>query len=132
MVSNVSMLKQFVEEIHPRIETLLVYHNRPLTIVYDSPINLPQHLLAKDGNIAIRISKDGLCNEIMEHTSKPLATTSANIFGENYTFDLEDLPKQLLADVDLVVSNNAQVLVNQKASVIARFDQKGELEILRE
>lgn len=132
LVSNISMLKQFVEDIHPRIETLLVYHNRPLTIVYDSPRNLPQHLLAKDGTIAIRISKDGLCNEIMEHTGKPLAITSAKIFGKNHALEFEDLPKQLLSNVDFVVSNSAQLQVNTQASVIARFNQKGELEILRE
>jgi len=41
LVDSIEMLKNYVEHIHPRIETLLMYHTKPLTVVYDQAKNLP-------------------------------------------------------------------------------------------
>ena len=41
LVDSLGMLREYVEHLHPRIETLLVYHVRPLTIVMDQARNLP-------------------------------------------------------------------------------------------
>ena len=46
LVSSLQMLKRYVEQVHPRVETLLAFHERPLTIMYDCGINLPQRVLA--------------------------------------------------------------------------------------
>ena len=42
LVDSIDMLKRYVKEIHPRVETLLVYHKRPLTLIYKEAQNLPE------------------------------------------------------------------------------------------
>ena len=55
LVDSLEMLKKCVEEVHPRIETLLGYHTRPLTVIYDKPVGIAFNALAPDGSVGIRI-----------------------------------------------------------------------------
>ncbi|MBL7776177.1 MAG: Sua5/YciO/YrdC/YwlC family protein, partial [Saprospiraceae bacterium] len=64
LVDSLEMLKRFVSKIHPRIETLLAYHQRPLSVIYDQAMGLPDSLRAPNGSVAIRIAKDEFCQEL--------------------------------------------------------------------
>ena len=81
LVSSIGMLKDYVERIHPRVETLLVFHERPLTIIYDRAKQLPKNALAKDGSVALRVTKDEFCRSLIENFGKPLVATAACIAG---------------------------------------------------
>jgi len=48
LVDSVSMLKQCIGSIHPRIETLLVVHDQPLTIIYPANEALPSYLTSEE------------------------------------------------------------------------------------
>lgn len=48
IVSDIHMLRQYVTDIHPRLETLLAYHTRPLTIVYPTARGLAPNVKAQD------------------------------------------------------------------------------------
>ena len=41
LVSDLDMLKTVVPDLHPRLETLLTLHRRPLTILYEQTKGLP-------------------------------------------------------------------------------------------
>ena len=68
LVDSMEMLKRYVDHVHPRIETLLSFHLRPLTIVYDAAVNLPSKLTAADGSIAVRIPQDEFCRDKSRRT----------------------------------------------------------------
>ena len=79
LVDSHRMLLEYVGYVHPRIETLLSFHIRPLTVIYDKASGLATNALAPDGSVAIRIVQDTFCKEIIRLFGKPIVSTSANI-----------------------------------------------------
>lgn len=132
LVDSIDMLKKYVRHVHPRIETLLVHHVRPLTVIYDKGKNLPKNVTAKDGSIGIRIPKDNYCQSLIRTFGKPLVATSANISGEPFPSVFAEVSSAIVKGVDYV-ENYRQADTNfGEPSVIVRLSKRGELEFLRE
>ncbi len=131
LVSSISMLKNYVHFIHPRVETLLGYHARPLTVVYERGIRLPPLALAPDGSVAIRICKDPFCNELIEQFGKPVIATSANISNEPMPTHFGEISSAVIVGVDYVVKYRQMDKDMGKASTIARLAADEELVFLR-
>ena len=97
------MLKEFVPGLHPRLETLLVFHNRPLTIVFKKVENFPLELLEPDGSIAIRLVKDVFSKLIIQRTGKPLMATYANLEEDDFPPYFGAVSSAVIQKVDYVV-----------------------------
>ncbi|MCB0586475.1 MAG: Sua5/YciO/YrdC/YwlC family protein, partial [Phaeodactylibacter sp.] len=71
LVNSIDMLRRYIVHLHPRIETLLTYHLRPLTVLYEQGRNLPNSILSEDGQVAIRLVQDEYCRELIGRLGKP-------------------------------------------------------------
>ncbi len=131
LVSNIDMLNEYVQSIHPRLETLLMHHNRPLTIIYNNPVGLPKEVMADDGSAAIRVVKDAFCQAMIEKFKKPIVSTSANVSGEPYPSDFGKISSEIIGGVDYVVKHRRKDRTVAEPSVIARMAENEELEIIR-
>lgn len=131
LVDSLEMLKNYVKNIHPKIETLLSHHNRPLTVIYPDPKNLPSIVCAPDGSVGIRITKEDFCKELIWATGKPIISTSANISGEAFPANFGEISSEILRQVDYVVKYRQNDHTAHEPSVIVRMSNKKELEFLR-
>jgi len=132
LVDSVDMLKEHIDYLHPRVETLLNLHDRPLTLIYDFPKNLPDYALADNGTIGIRVVKDSFCRDLINRLGQPIVSTSAN-FSNNPPPDIfTDIDPKMLRKVDYVVLYRRDDTSKSAPSVIARYDKKGELQFIRE
>lgn len=129
LVSDLDMLKKYVLDVHPRIETLLLYHDRPLTLIYNNGINLPEILL-KNGSIAIRIIKEDVIAKLIKEFGRPIVSTSANIAGHPFEGSYEDIEQEVKDAVHYALKYGRNKLVGQP-SVIATFNKNGKLKFLR-
>ena len=132
LVDSVDMLKQYVLKVHPRVETLLAYHQRPITIIYDHPQDLPAALLAKDGSIAIRVATDEFCRELIRHFGKPIVSAAACKVSEPFPPTFGAISSEILGNVDYVVKYRQDDKEPQEPSAMARLDRQRELEFVRE
>ena len=132
LVDSISMLKQYVAHLHPRIETLLTYHVRPLTVVYENAINLPANLTGADNSIAIRIVKDPFCNALISAFGRPLVSTSANVSNEPFPSNFGSVSSEIIQGVDYVVKHRQNEKVNGQPSVMVKLSDKEELIFLRD
>ncbi len=131
LADSVEMVRQYVGYIHPRLETLLAYHQRPLTIIYEGARNLPTNLVAPDGTIGIRIAVDAFCQELIRRVGKPLVSTSANISGHPYPTHFGEVSSHILEQMDYVVRYRQWETTPGQPSVVARVADDGELIFLR-
>jgi len=131
LVNSIDMLKQYIERLHPRVETLLSYHKRPLTIVYDNPMNLPSSIISDDGTIGIRITTDPFCKHFIDRLGKPLISTSANINGQPCPPNFNAISADIIKGVDYVVNLRQDDDQELQPSVVASINANGELEFLR-
>lgn len=132
LVDSIEMLKDYVEQVHPRIETLLLHHLKPLTVVYDQAKNLPEISYAKEGSVAIRVTMDSFSKELISQFGKPLIATSANVSDRPFPANFGGISSDVITGVDYVVKWKQGEKKIGAPSVIARLGDKQELEFLRE
>ncbi len=131
LANSLEMVKKYVVDLHPRIDTLLHFHVRPLTVVYDQARNLPNNVTAADGSIAIRIVQDSFCQKLIAKLGRPLVSTSANISNEPFPTHFGSISSAVIRGVDYVVKYRQHERPDTQPSVVVRFDKDGELIFLR-
>ncbi len=132
LVSSIEMIKQYIGHLHPRIETLLSHHVRPLTVVYEGARNLPANLVAKDGSIAMRIPQNEFCRQLIHHFGKPITSTSANLSGASFPTHFGAISLAIVRGVDYVVRQRQKETEPGQPSVIIKAGHNGEITFLRE
>lgn len=105
---------------------------KPVTIIYDNPRNLPQELLAEDGSIGIRLVKDNFCKRLISKLNKPLVSTSANFSGEKSPMQFSEISLDLQKKVDAIAEEGRDKVAEWKGSSIIRVWSDGRIKILRE
>ncbi len=132
LVSDIDMLKNYIEAGHPRMETLLSFHVRPLTVIYDKGKNLPANAVSGDGSVAIRIVKDVFCHQLISDLGRPLVASSANISGQPFPANFGEVSSEVIQGVDYVVNHRRDDKTVSEPSVIVKCTPKGELVFIRE
>ncbi len=131
LVDSIPMLKKYIKSIHPRIETLMGYHQRPLTVIYPEAKNLDPALVATDGSIAIRVCEDAFCKSLISGNQTPLISTSANVTGQKTPSNFSEISSDIIASVDYVVRYRQTDNTAHEPSVIIRYEPDGELIFVR-
>lgn len=132
LVSSIDMLKQYAVKVHPRLETLLSFHQRPLTVIYEKAVGLPALAKSANGSVAIQIAQDQFCQELIDALGKPIFSTSANITEQNYPTTFGGISSEILGAVDYVVKYRQDEKEPGELSAIAKLDRHKELEFIRE
>lgn len=131
LVESIEMLKNYVHSIHPRIETLMTFHTKPLTIVYPKAKNLHESIQAKNGSIAIRVCTDAFCKRLLELTQTPLVSISAHMHNQAHPKHFLEINRQLIEACDYVVSYRQDELNECQPSVIITYNRDGEIRMIR-
>ena len=132
LVNSLEMLRAYVGRLHPRIETLLLYHVRPLTVLYDQARNLPDSLLAIDGSISIRLVQDNYCSELIGTLGKPLVAAPADLRNDYFPVNFGAISSDVIEHVDYVSRYRRSDKAPAQPSVMVKLSVKDELEFLRE
>lgn len=130
LVDSIDMLKDYVIEIHPRVETLLSLHTKPLSIIYPDIIDLPPYSLAPDGSAAIRVCRNGSVNKLIRSVGKPIVATIASTDNSEPLL-LDDVSSPILRSIDYIWEEVNGTEKWDSASVLATYNKKGELEFVR-
>jgi L-threonylcarbamoyladenylate synthase len=132
LVADQQMLQHYVASLPANFEQLAERQERPTTYVFSDPMNLPEEVLAEDGTVAIRVTKDEFCHRLIRQIGRPLVSTSANISGEPApkTFaEVSDLIKQR---VDYIAPWRQDDAMEARPSRIVRINPNGSQQILRD
>ena len=131
VVDSLEMLRRHVGVIHPRLQTVLELHARPLTMIYPEPRGLAAGVLAADGSAAIRIAKDAYLQALLSRFGRPIVSTSANLPGAPTPAHFGEIASDVLRAADHVVRYRQRDKTTAEPSVIARWNDSNELEPLR-
>lgn len=132
LVDSINHLKKYIHSIHPRIETLIHYHERPLSIVYKANNNLPTHLVSDDGTVAIRVTKKPILKDLISLIQKPLISTSANESGHQTPSIFGEIKQPILSKVDYIFKSERHIKTKNPPSMLISYDDNnGDLVFLR-
>lgn len=131
LLDQESRLSSYVKEIPDQAWALIEYSENPLTIIYDCAKNLPPEVIAEDGTIAIRITRDEFCKNLIGAIRKPLISTSANISGGPSPSMFDEIENEIIKSVDYVVNWRQTEKTPTKPSTIIRLRMDGQIKFIR-
>ncbi len=108
LMSDARQLRQYIATPLPDLETFIEQFENPTTIIYPNAINLPDALIAEDGSIAVRITKDAFCHALIKRLRTPLVSTSANYSGSKSPSIFKDIDNTIIQQVDYCVQYRLQ------------------------
>jgi L-threonylcarbamoyladenylate synthase len=131
LVSDLEQLYDVAASVHPRVDTLLHFHERPLTVIYPQAKENYRHLASSNGSIAVRVVRSGICHELLSAYGQPLISTSANVSGEEAPLHFGMISSRVFSQVDYAFPAMTEKDMTGRPSVIATYDENGELDFLR-
>ncbi len=131
LVDNIARLRALGVDIHPRLETLMVYHHRPMTVIYETAPAFPDYLKTPDGSVAIRIVQDEFCRSIIRTLDKPIIGTAACRSDQAPPVNFGSISTEIIQGVQYVVRYRQQDKTPGEPSVIVRLDEREELDFIR-
>lgn len=132
LVNSLEMLRHYVGRLHPRIETLLLYHLRPLTIVYGEARNLSASIPAEDGSVAIRLVQDNYCAALIKALGHPLIAMPADLRQGSYPIHFGAISSDVIEKVDYVSRYRRSDKMAAQPAVMVKLSPRDELEFLRD
>ena len=132
LVDSESRLSRYVRNVPDVAWDLMELATTPITIIFDDASGLAGNLIADDGSIAMRITREPFSKELCYRFQKPIVSTSANISGEPAAQHFRDISPALLEAVDYVCWSRRQEHKPQKASSIIKISANGEFKIIRQ
>lgn len=131
LVDSDARLQRYVRNVPNVAWDLFDLATKPTTVILDEAVNLAPNLIAEDGSIALRITKEAFSRELCFRFQKPLVSTSANISGEPAAANYCDISQELLDSVDYVCSTRRQEHKPHTPSSIIKLTKNGEVTIIR-
>lgn len=131
LVDNDNRLQRYVRNVPDVAWQLFDCAEDPTTIILDGAINLAQNLIAEDGSIAMRITREEFSKQLCYRFQKPIVSTSANISGEPTAQNYCDISQEIIDAVDYVCWTRRQEHKPHKPSSIIRLREDGQVEIIR-
>ncbi|MTB52170.1 Sua5/YciO/YrdC/YwlC family protein [Lewinella sp. W8] len=125
-------LREWCPMIHPRLDTLLAYHRRPLTLLVPAGRRVPLAMIDKNGEVAVRLAMDSFCYRICEDLEVPLVACLA--LGQGAT----ELPTRfgrirsdVLRAANYTLPRRQRDEIGQYPAVRARVNALEEIEFIR-
>lgn len=131
LVDNDNRLQRYVRNVPDVAWQLFDCAEEPTTIILDGAINLAPNLIAEDGSIAMRITREEFSKQLCYRFQKPIVSTSANISGEPTAQNYCDISQEIIDAVDYVCWTRRQEHKPHKPSSIIRLREDGQVEIIR-
>ena len=131
LVDSDARLQRYVRNVPDVAWQLIDCVEKPTTLILDGAVNLAPNLIAEDGSIGIRITKEDFSHELCFRFQKAIVSTSANISGEPAAQNYRDIDPRILEKVDYVCWTRRQEHQPHQPSSIIKLSADGQVVIIR-
>lgn len=132
LIDSDAKLNYYVEEIPDVAYDLMDLSEKPLTIIYDGARRLAPQLIAEDGSVGIRVTKEAFSRELCARMRGAVVSTSANISGQPSPANFAEISKEIIDAVDYVVEYRRDDQSKAKPSGIIKLGRGGLVKVIRE
>ena len=105
--------------------------DKPTTTIYPGAKRLAPNLIAEDGTIGIRITREEFTRSLIFRYNKPIVSTSANISGEPSPHFFGEISEEIKNAVDYIVDYRRNDHNPAAPSSIIKLGMGGEIQIIR-
>jgi len=131
LMENPALLDRYVEEVPEVAWDLVEISTTPLTVIYPGAKNLAKNLIAEDGSIGIRFTKEKFTSLLLQRFRKPLVSTSANVSGEKSPAFFDEISEKIKNQVDYIIEYRQDDTTPAQPSSIIKLGTGGQIDIIR-
>jgi len=132
LIDSPEYLPHYVSELPEIAFDLIELSVKPLTIIYPGAQNVAPNLIAQDGSLGIRVTREAFSRQLCQRMKKPLVSTSANISGHPAPANFSEIEEEILRGVDYVVDYRQHEKQKSQASSIIQLGEGGIVKVIRE
>jgi L-threonylcarbamoyladenylate synthase len=115
-----------------RVFDYMQEQTKPTTVIFNEAIGLPDTLVASDGSIGIRLTRDEFCRHLVKRLRRPLVSTSANISGHPAPKNFKEISEEVKNSVDHIVQWRQDDETPAAPSRIVKWNSDGSVEVIRD
>ena len=132
LIDSVGKLQGYVDEVPELAYDIIEMSEKPITIIYSKGKNLATNVLADDGSIGIRVTRELFSRALCERFRRPIVSTSANISGAPTPRNFSQIALEVIESVDYVVGYRQTDLSEATASSIIKLGPGSFVQVIRE
>ena len=118
LADSFQMIEKYIPEFPEVCYDLADLSDKPLTIIYPNAQGLAPSILAEDGSVGIRLTKDPLCLALIRSIRKPIVSTSANISGVPFPTNYSSIDSKIKERVDAIVELRTNEQLSAPSQII--------------
>lgn len=118
LADSFQMIEKYIPEFPDVVYDLVDLSESPLTIVYPNAQGLAPTVLAADGSVGIRLTKDPICLQLIRSLRKPIVATSSNISGQPFPTNFAEIDERIKQGVDAIVQERLTETRIQPSKII--------------
>ena len=132
LADSEAMISRYVAEVPEEAWDVIELATRPTTVIFDRGLNLAPNLLAQDGSVGIRLSREAFSSQLCFHLRKPIVSTSANVSGQPSPRIFREIIEEIRQPVVYVVRYRQDDIKPASPSSVIKLGRGGEVKIIRE
>lgn len=131
LTDNENILSYFMKEVPEIAYDLIECADKPLTIIYPNAKNLAPNLLAEDGSVGIRVTREEVSATLCQRMRTPIVSTSANISGEPTPQTFSEITNDIKDQVDFIMPLRQDDNTPHEPSGIIKLFANGTFKMIR-
>ena len=131
LVDSAGRMQRYLRQVPDVAWDLIEFADKPLTLILDGAVNLAPNLIAADGSIGMRVTRETISHELCYRFQKAIVSTSANLSGEPSPANFTEIAPEILKGVDYVMKSRQNDLSKAKPSQIIKLGIDGQIQIIR-
>jgi len=131
LVDSADRMQRYLRKVPDVAWDLVEYADKPLTLILDGAQNLAPSLIAEDGSVGLRVTKENISHELCYRFERAVVSTSANISGESSPACFDEIADEIKQGVDYIMRSRQNDLSKGKPSQIIKLGHDGQVRIIR-
>jgi L-threonylcarbamoyladenylate synthase len=131
LMENPALLERYVNDVPEVAWDLVEISTTPLTVIYPGAKNMAANLIAEDGSIGIRFTKEEFTAKLLQRFRRPIVSTSANISGQKSPACFDEISEEIKGQVDYIVKYRQDDIHPAQPSSIIKLWPGGRIDIIR-
>jgi L-threonylcarbamoyladenylate synthase len=131
LVDSTNRMQRYLRQVPDVAWDLIEFAEKPLTLILDGAVNLAPSLIAEDGTIGLRVTRENISHELCYRYERAIVSTSANISGEPSPACFDEISDEIKRGVDYIMRSRQNDQSKSKPSQIIKLSIDGRIQIIR-
>lgn len=131
LVDSANRMQRYLRQVPDVAWDLVEFAEKPLTLILDGAVNLAPSLIAEDGSVGIRVTRENISHELCYRYERAIVSTSANISGAPSPSCFAEISDEIKNGVDYIMLSRQNDLSKAKPSQIIKLGLDGQIQIIR-